>query len=161
VSGGAASCLVLAVVYPWDTWQTQCHAGLPLTAWRSSYVGFWVAALGLVAHRGLYFMFSDLAAAAVPTPRPRVSLALRFSVTSVAGLLTFPLDTVRRRMIIAPAMAYGGAVDCVCSVVASEGVGALWAGFGWSVARGLVGAAAMSAGGMVRARYTRRKQQAI
>jgi solute carrier family 25 (adenine nucleotide translocator) protein 4/5/6/31 len=74
------------------------------------------------------------------------SFLLGWGVTVGAGLASYPLDTIRRRMM----MTSGGTVhyksmfDCYSQVVAREGVSSLFKGAGANILRGVAGAGVLS-----------------
>eukprot|EP00966_Prymnesium_polylepis_P167627 3874834-Prymnesium_polylepis.1 len=74
-------------------------------------------------------------------------LASKFAIAQTtaifAGFITYPLDTVRRRLTMDAffeKQQYKGAWHCLVSIVKDEGVLALFKGFGANVLRTLVGA---------------------
>ena len=69
--------------------------------------------------------------------------AVGYAVTVTAGLLSYPLDTVRRRMMMTSgkhAGKYKNSLDCTQKVLKEEGVAALYKGAGSNILRGLAGA---------------------
>lgn len=74
------------------------------------------------------------------------SFALGWGVTTGAGLASYPLDTIRRRMM----MTSGGTVhyksmfDAGSQIVAKEGVRSLFKGAGANILRGVAGAGVLS-----------------
>jgi len=72
---------------------------------------------------------------------------LGYAVTTVAGLAAYPLDTIRRRMMMTSGKAgkgevakYKNSFHAAQLIVAEKGVGALFKGAGSNVLRGLAGA---------------------
>lgn len=63
------------------------------------FAGFSVSVAGIIFYRGLYFgLYDTLQVLRDPDPRRRsfvVSFLLGWGVTILAGLLTYPLDTIR------------------------------------------------------------------
>jgi len=74
------------------------------------------------------------------------SFALGWAVTITAGLASYPLDTVRRRMMMTSgeAVKYKSSWDCAAQVIAKEGVASLFKGAGANVLRGIAGAGVLS-----------------
>lgn len=165
-SGGAAGATSLLVVYPLDFARTRLAVDVGkgdnrefkgtidciLKTAKSSgwgrggvYNGFVVSCVGIVFYRGAYFGLYDTFA---NTPEMKAGgfmykFALGYSVTVAAGLLSYPLDTVRRRMMMTSgkhAGKYKNSVDCLKKVLTQEGPAALYKGAGSNILRGLAGA---------------------
>ena len=69
--------------------------------------------------------------------------AIGYSVTIVSGLISYPLDTIRRRMMMtsgSKTVKYTSSIDCARKILASEGVGSMFKGAGSNILRGLCGA---------------------
>lgn len=68
------------------------------------YQGFGVSVGGIIVYRGLYFGCYDAGKALLFKDEKNTSIFIKFSyamrVTVVAGLAAYPLDTVRRRMMM-------------------------------------------------------------
>jgi len=166
-SGGAAGATSLLVVYPLDfartrlavdvgsgkareftgTWdaisKTAKNAG-----WGKGgvYNGFVVSCVGIVIYRGAYFGLYDTLATGESMKNAGFleKFALGYAVTVTAGLLSYPLDTIRRRMMMTSggkhAGKYTSSIDCGKKVLAQEGVKAMYKGAGSNILRGLAGA---------------------
>lgn len=74
------------------------------------------------------------------------SFALGWCVTTGAGIASYPLDTVRRRMMMTSgeAVKYKGTMDAASQIVAKEGVKSLFKGAGANILRGVAGAGVLS-----------------
>ena len=111
------------------------------------YRGFGPSVIGIVVYRGLYFgLYDSLKPVVLVGPLEGSFLAsflLGWAVTTGAS---YPLDTVRRRMMMTSGQAvkYDGALDCFRKVVAAEGVGSLFKGCGANILRGVAGAGVIS-----------------
>jgi len=72
---------------------------------------------------------------------PRHMMLAGAGAATVAHLVTYPVDTVRRRMQLdglgGAVRLYTGALNCAQTVAATEGVGALYRGIGVTVLRGV------------------------
>jgi len=113
------------------------------------YRGFVVSCVGIIVYRGFYFGLYD-------TLQPilkendidgfMAKLTLGYGVTVTAGLISYPLDTVRRRMMMTSgeAVKYSGSVDCMTKILKEEGVGSLFKGAGANILRGLAGAGVLA-----------------
>lgn len=74
------------------------------------------------------------------------SFALGWCVTTGAGIASYPLDTVRRRMMMTSgeAVKYSSSFDAFKQIVAKEGVKSLFRGAGANILRGVAGAGVLS-----------------
>ena len=63
-------------------------------------------------------------------------------MTITAGLAAYPIDTIRRRMMMrsGEAIKYKGSIDCFMQVLQNEGAIALMNGAGVSILKGVAGA---------------------
>ena len=165
-SGGAAGVTSLAFVYPLDFARTRLAMDVGKGAAREFngtfdcilktaksagwgkggvYNGFVVSAVGIVFYRGAYFGLYDTFAPMIATGGASGFLykfSMAYAITVAAGLISYPLDTVRRRMMMTSgknAGKYTNSVDCLKKVLTQEGVAALYKGAGSNVLRGLAG----------------------
>lgn len=123
MSGGAAGATSLTVVYPLDFARTRLAADvgsgkdreftglidcLKKVAQKDGaaglYRGFGISVIGIIFYRASYFgcfdtgkamMFSDMKKA-----NPFAVFAFAQIVTNAAGVISYPLDTVRRRLMM-------------------------------------------------------------
>ncbi|KAI9610878.1 hypothetical protein KEM48_008538 [Puccinia striiformis f. sp. tritici PST-130] len=74
------------------------------------------------------------------------SFLLGWGVTTGAGIASYPLDTIRRRMMMTSGekVQYKGMVDCGSQIVKAEGVAFLFKGAGANILRGVAGAGVLS-----------------
>jgi solute carrier family 25 (adenine nucleotide translocator) protein 4/5/6/31 len=74
------------------------------------------------------------------------SFALGWTVTTSAGLASYPLDTIRRRMMMTSGakVHYKSMFDAGRQIVAAEGVKSLFKGAGANILRGVAGAGVLS-----------------
>ncbi|TLD25208.1 hypothetical protein PspLS_06060 [Pyricularia sp. CBS 133598] len=114
------------------------------------YRGFGPSVAGIVVYRGLYFGMYDsikpvLLTGALET-NFLASFALGWCVTTGAGIASYPLDTVRRRMMMTSgeAVKYSSSFDAFKQIVAKEGVKSLFRGAGANILRGVAGAGVLS-----------------
>jgi solute carrier family 25 (adenine nucleotide translocator) protein 4/5/6/31 len=106
--------------------------------------------VGIVVYRGLYFGGYDSLKPVVLTGNMKdnffASFMLGWAVTIGAGLASYPLDTVRRRMMMTSgeAVKYRSSLHCMSEVVKNEGVGSLFKGAGANVLRAMAGAGVLA-----------------
>eukprot|EP00753_Platysulcus_tardus_P002725 PLAT11843.1.p2 GENE.PLAT11843.1~~PLAT11843.1.p2 ORF type:complete len:310 (-),score=131.67 PLAT11843.1:237-1145(-) len=165
-SGGAAGATSLCVVYPLDFARTRLAVDvgsgkqrefngtfdvIAKTAKRNGmfkkggvYNGFWVSCTGIIIYRGAYFGLYDTAADFLKGRSFFVKFACGYAVTVAAGLVSYPLDTIRRRMMMTSggesAGKYKSAIDCAQKILAEDGASAYFKGAGSNILRGLCGA---------------------
>merc|ERR1712146_99237 len=74
------------------------------------------------------------------------SFCLGYAVTVSAGILSYPIDTIRRRMMMTSgaAVKYNGSLDCTMQIVKTEGVTSLFKGAGANILRGMAGAGVLA-----------------
>ncbi|KAI5792473.1 mitochondrial carrier domain-containing protein [Peziza echinospora] len=114
------------------------------------YRGFGPSVLGIVVYRGLYFGMYDSIKPVVLTGSLEgnflASFALGWLVTTGAGIASYPLDTVRRRMMMTSgeAVKYNSSLHAFRVIVAQEGVKSLFKGAGANILRGVAGAGVLS-----------------
>ena len=67
-------------------------------------------------------------------------------VTISAGLVSYPIDTVRRRMMMTSgeAVKYKGSLDCAWQIIRKEGALSLMKGAGANILRGVAGAGVLA-----------------
>ncbi|WVR06099.1 ADP,ATP carrier protein [Kwoniella sp. DSM 27419] len=114
------------------------------------YRGFVPSVVGIIVYRGLYFgLYDSVKPVILVGPLEGNFLAsflLGWTVTTSAGLASYPLDTIRRRMM----MTSGGAVhyksmfDAGSQIIAKEGTKSLFKGAGANILRGVAGAGVLS-----------------
>ncbi|CAI4048101.1 ADP/ATP carrier protein AAC1 SKDI_13G1870 [Saccharomyces kudriavzevii IFO 1802] len=171
-SGGAAGGLSLLFVYSLDYARTRLAAdarGSRLTLQRQFsglldvykktlktdgvlglYRGFMPSVVGIIVYRGLYFglydSFKPVLLTGVLESSFIASFLLGWVITVGASTASYPLDTVRRRMMMTSGQAikYNGAMDCLRKIVQQEGVYSLFKGCGANIFRGVAAAGVIS-----------------
>jgi len=112
------------------------------------YRGFVISCVGIVVYRGCYFGFYDTLKPIVlgEDAGLMVSFALGYIVTITSGLISYPIDTIRRRMMMTSgeAVKYKGSIDCARVVIKTEGFMSLMKGAGANILRGVAGAGVLS-----------------
>jgi solute carrier family 25 (adenine nucleotide translocator) protein 4/5/6/31 len=170
-SGGVAGAMSLCFVYSLDYARTRLandakaagkgkgerqYAGL-IDVYKQTlktdgivglYRGFVISCVGIIIYRGCYFGFYD-------TLKPillgdnaglAISFALGYIVTITSGLISYPVDTIRRRMMMTSGQAvkYKGSIDCGMQVIKNEGFMSLMKGAGANILRGVAGAGVLA-----------------
>merc|ERR1719320_2282104 len=111
------------------------------------YRGFVISAVGIFVYRGLYFGIYDTVRPMFPqTTGVFTSFCLGYAVTVLAGLMSYPIDTIRRRMMMTSGQAvkYSGSLDAARHIVVNEGVASFFKGAGANVLRGMAGAGTLA-----------------
>uniref|UniRef100_A0A8C3BXM2 ADP/ATP translocase n=1 Tax=Cairina moschata TaxID=8855 RepID=A0A8C3BXM2_CAIMO len=167
-SGGAAGATSLCFVYPLDFARTRLAADVGKGAsereftglgdcivkifksdgLKGLYQGFSVSVQGIIIYRAAYFGVYDTAKGMLPDPKNVhivVSWMIAQTVTAVAGLVSYPFDTVRRRMMMQSGrkgadIMYKGTIDCWKKIAKDEGSKAFFKGAWSNVLRGMGGA---------------------
>jgi solute carrier family 25 (adenine nucleotide translocator) protein 4/5/6/31 len=114
------------------------------------YRGFVISAVGIVVYRGLYFgLYDSLKPIVLRGPLKDNFLAsflLGWGITIGAGLASYPIDTVRRRMMMTSGQAvkYNGSMDCFSQILKNEGASSLFKGAGANILRAVAGAGVLA-----------------
>jgi len=112
------------------------------------YRGFVISAVGIFIYRGMYFGLYD-------TLKPMLlgadagvgaSFLLGWAVTITSGLMSYPIDTIRRRMMMTSgaAVKYKSSLDCGMQILKNEGFMSMMKGAGANVLRGVAGAGVLA-----------------
>uniref|UniRef100_A0A6P7FB16 ADP/ATP translocase n=2 Tax=Diabrotica virgifera virgifera TaxID=50390 RepID=A0A6P7FB16_DIAVI len=164
-SGGAAGATSLCFVYPLDYARTRLGVDVGKNVAERQYLGlidcvvktfksdgpiglyrgFIVSVQGIIIYRAAYFGFFDTAKGMLPDPRNTrfiVSFIIAQSVTTVSGILSYPFDTVRRRMMMQSGLKkhevmYKNTMDCWVKIFRNEGPAAFFKGALSNVFRGM------------------------
>jgi len=111
------------------------------------YRGFVISAVGIFIYRGLYFgLFDSVKPLLGDDPSFLLRFALGYAVTVSSGLASYPIDTIRRRMMMTSGTGvnYKSSMDCGMQIVKNEGVGSLFKGAGANILRGIGGSLVIS-----------------
>lgn len=111
------------------------------------YRGFGISCVGIVVYRGFYFgLYDTIIPMLGDQSNFMVNFAVGYAVTVVAGILSYPIDTIRRRMMMTSGQAvkYNGAMDAANQIMKAEGVGSFFKGAGANVLRGVAGAGVLA-----------------
>merc|ERR1711964_5539 len=177
LSGGCAGSLSLMFVYSLDYARTRLandaktkdgtrqfnglvdvyRKTLKSDGIQGIYRGFVISCVGIFIYRGLYFGLYDSLKPIVLGPDASffLSFFLGWAITVTAGLMSYPIDTVRRRMMMTSGagVKYAGSIDCAKTVIKNEGFMSLMKGAGANVLRGVAGACVLSGFDLVKAWY--------
>jgi len=165
-SGGAAGATSLMFVYPLDFARTRLAADVGkgtnreftglmncLTKILRSdgpiglYRGFFVSVQGIIIYRAAYFGIFDTTKVLVSSDPMKLNFFVAWAIAQVvtvsSGILSYPWDTVRRRMMMQSGrkdIMYKNTWDCAVKIVRNEGPRALYKGALSNVIRGTGGA---------------------
>ena len=169
-SGGAAGAMSLCFVYSLDYARTRLandakQAGkgaerqfnglidvyaktLRSDGFIGLYRGFMISCVGIIVYRGCYFGFYDTLKPIILGENAGVvtSFILGYVVTISAGLVSYPIDTIRRRMMMTSgeAVKYRSSWDCAVQIMKKEGFMSLMKGAGANILRGVAGAGVLA-----------------
>merc|ERR1719150_1866110 len=171
ISGGAAGAMSLCFVYSLDYARTRLandaksskkgggerqfnglldvyKKTLATDGIQGLYRGFVISCVGIVVYRGFYFGLYDSLKPIVlgDSGSLFLSFILGYTVTVSSGLLSYPIDTIRRRMMMTSGQAvkYKGSMDCAVQIIKGEGFMSLMKGAGANILRGVAGAGVLS-----------------
>lgn len=167
-SGGAAGATSLSVVYPLDFARTRLAADVGQGGDREFtglidclkkcaakdgvaglYRGFGISVVGIIAYRASYFGMFDTGKVILFEDMKKANFLAVWGfaqcVTVGAGILSYPLDTVRRRLMMTAGKTgkdklYDGTLDCFKKIYKDEGGRAFFKGCLSNVIRGTGGA---------------------
>jgi len=114
------------------------------------YRGFNISCVGIIVYRGLYFGMYDSLKPVVLTGNMRdsffASFLLGWAITIGAGLASYPIDTIRRRMMMTSgeAVKYKSSYHAGVEIVKKEGVKSLFKGAGANILRAIAGAGVLA-----------------
>jgi solute carrier family 25 (adenine nucleotide translocator) protein 4/5/6/31 len=165
-SGGAAGATSLLFVYPLDFARTRLAADVgkgksrmytglvncistihKQDGLKGLYQGFGISVGGIIVYRAAFFGgYDTLRDVALKDPKNAPvwqKWLVAQAVTIVSGIVSYPFDTVRRRMMMQAGrkdILYTGTLDCARKIVANEGASAFFKGAGSNILRGTGGA---------------------
>lgn len=113
------------------------------------YRGFVISCVGIIVYRGFYFGLYDSLKPLLSEELQKnfmATFALGYGVTVLAGLASYPVDTIRRRMMMTSGggVAYKGSIDCAVQILKNEGMPAFFRGAGANILRGIAGAGVLA-----------------
>uniref|UniRef100_A0A0N4Z2M4 ADP/ATP translocase n=1 Tax=Parastrongyloides trichosuri TaxID=131310 RepID=A0A0N4Z2M4_PARTI len=165
-SGGAAGATSLCFVYPLDFARTRLAADIGKGSTREFkglgdclvkivksdgpiglYRGFFVSVQGIIIYRAAYFGMFDTAKMVFAPDGKKLNFFAAWGIAQVvtvgSGILSYPWDTVRRRMMMQSGrkdILYKNTLDCARKIIANEGMSAMFKGALSNVFRGTGGA---------------------
>jgi len=131
---------------------------------RGLYRGFCISCSCIFIYRGLYFGLFDTLKPLVLTENNTgwlPTFCLGWAVTVVSGITAYPLDTVKRRMMMTAGVAegrYPSSAACARELLAREGYRAFFRGAGVNVVRGVAGAGVLAGTDRLKKIYLSRKE---
>jgi len=114
------------------------------------YRGFAISCFGIIVYRGLYFGIYDSVKPVVLTGGMQdsfiASFLLGWTVTIGAGIASYPVDTIRRRMMMTSgeAVKYRSSMHCAAEILKNEGWKSFFKGAGANVLRAVAGAGVLA-----------------
>jgi len=168
-TGGMAGATALCFVYPLDFARTRMGVDTGKSVaerqfkgigdcvkqiykadgFTGLYQGFGISLFGIIIFRACFFgSYDTMKAMAYDDPSKApiwAAFAFGFAAETIAGLVAYPIDTVRRRLMMqsgvpAEERFYSGTIDCTKKIMQKEGGAAFFKGAGSNVLRGLGGA---------------------
>uniref|UniRef100_A0A1I7VLB1 ADP/ATP translocase n=1 Tax=Loa loa TaxID=7209 RepID=A0A1I7VLB1_LOALO len=164
-AGGAAGAASMCVVYPLDFARTRLAADIGKGESREFrgltdcivkvaksdgivglYRGFLVSVQGIIIYRAAYFGMFDTVKILVASEK-KLNFFFAWMIAQVvtvsSGILSYPWDTVRRRMMMQSGrkdILYKNSLDCAMKIIRTEGPAAMFKGALSNVFRGTGGA---------------------
>merc|ERR1719277_1702152 len=121
------------------------------------YRGFVISAVGIFIYRGFYFgLYDSLKPILLPADAGFLaSFTLGYTVTVAASSASYPIDTIRRRIMMTSGTGvhYKNWVDCGAQILKNEGVTSFFKGNGANILRGIAGAGVLSGFDLVKKNY--------
>merc|ERR1712207_127653 len=112
------------------------------------YRGFAISAVGIFIYRGMYFGLFDTLKPLLLGDQANVTMSflLGWAVTITAGLMSYPIDTIRRRMMMTSGggVKCKGSIDCGMQILKNEGFMSKMKGAGANILRGVAGAGVLA-----------------
>ncbi|KAA3672019.1 solute carrier family 25 (mitochondrial adenine nucleotide translocator), member 4/5/6/31 [Paragonimus westermani] len=107
------------------------------------YRGFVISCVGIIVYRGFYFGLYDTIKPLMLGSDAGVltSFCLGYGVTVTSGLISYPIDTIRRRMMMTSGQAvkYKSSIDCAAQILKNEGFMSMMKGAMANILRGVAG----------------------
>jgi solute carrier family 25 (adenine nucleotide translocator) protein 4/5/6/31 len=108
------------------------------------YSGFFVSVAGIFLYRLAYFGLYDFFKDRIHSTNFVAQFTLGYAVTVTAGVLVYPVDTIRRfQMVNAARGVPSGAMEVTRMIYSQFGIPGFFHGVGYNLLRGVVGAMAL------------------
>lgn len=175
IAGGAAGGASLVFVYPMDLARTRLSGDIGKVkvyngffdvisrtyknegGIKALYAGFVLSVVGIIPYRAVYFGGYDTLKSLFLRDKEKATFWRKWAVsqtnTIIAQYLTYPIDTVRRRLMMKgdskkgadgkPAIVYRNAWHCASVIIKDEGMVGLFKGSGANTIRATGGALCM------------------
>jgi solute carrier family 25 (adenine nucleotide translocator) protein 4/5/6/31 len=112
------------------------------------YRGFNISCVGIIVYRGLYFGMFDSFKPLLGDLKDNflATFLLGWGITIGAGLASYPIDTVRRRMMMTSgeSVKYKSSAHAFAEIVKKEGTASLFKGAGANILRAVAGAGVLA-----------------
>ncbi|CAB4069164.1 SLC25A4S [Lepeophtheirus salmonis] len=151
LSGGCAGSMSLTFVYSLDYARTRLANDAKSSkkgGERQFNEASPISCVGIFIYRGMYFgLYDSLKPILLGEDASLLlSFLLGWGVTVTSGLMSYPIDTIRRRMMMTSGQAvkYKGAIDCGVQILKNEGFMSMMKGAGANILRGVAGAGVLS-----------------
>jgi solute carrier family 25 (mitochondrial adenine nucleotide translocator), member 4/5/6/31 len=112
------------------------------------YRGFVISCVGIIVYRGLYFGLYDSVKPMLGSYEDNflATFALGWGITNLAGVASYPIDTIRRRMMMTSgaAVKYRNSMHCAAEIMKNEGFKSMFKGAGANILRAVAGAGVLS-----------------
>ena len=111
---------------------------------KGLYRGYSISLGTVFVYRGIYFGFYDTLKPTLKEYKDNffINFSLGYTITMFAGLCVYPVDTLRRRMMMKSGelIKYNNSYHALKNILNNEGIGALYKGCFINVIRGVAGA---------------------
>jgi len=112
------------------------------------YRGFVISCVGIIVYRGLYFGLYDSVKPMLGSYEDNflATFALGWGITNLAGVASYPIDTIRRRMMMTSgaAVKYRNSMHAASEILKNEGMKSMFKGAGANILRAVAGAGVLS-----------------
>merc|ERR1711973_512010 len=154
-SGGVAGTLSLTFVYSLDYARTRLANDAKGKGGERQFNGLVDVYVKTIKSDGIQGLYRGMYFGLYDTLKPMLlgadagvgaSFLLGWAVTIVSGLMSYPIDTIRRRMMMTSgaAVKYKNSLDCGVQIMKNEGFMSMMKGAGANILRGVAGAGVLA-----------------
>ena len=116
---------------------------------RGVYRGFVVSCVFMMIYRGIYFGLNDSVKPVLPhaiVHNLLLNFMVSYAITVTSGIVAYPLDTVRRRMMMSSGEShkFNSSIECMQQMLKEHGVRSFYGGVGANILRGITGAGVLT-----------------